>query len=362
MFELSRHIEILLLSNDCVIVPNFGGFLTHYIGARYEEKENLFIPPLRTIGFNPQLKLNDHLLVQDYIETYDISYPEALQRIEEDVEEIRQHLSNEGSFELQGLGVLQFNEEGNYEFIPCEAGILTPELYGFDSFQFAPLAATSQQTATTIFMIDSNTDQEEEQPTAPVATQDHDNHDSDHDNAIIVKMSWIRNAVATAVAVLLFFVFTTPVDNSTEATKIQQSSILSVSLADDTATDKELLSDTIPADISSQQTPLATETTPATEKPDSLKAEKETAVEQVTEPAYTICLASQTTRFHAENFVKRMNEKGVTGLRIINMNNSEKVRVVCGSFPSEEEARKSMQHYGDTYREFWDGWILHVND
>ncbi len=358
MFELSRHIEILLLSNDCVIVPNFGGFLTHYIGARYEEKENLFIPPLRTIGFNPQLKLNDHLLVQDYIETYDISYPEALQRIEEDVEEIRQHLFNEGSFELQGLGVLQFNEEGNYKFIPCEAGILTPELYGFDSFQFAPLAKSSQQTAATVFMGDSNTHQEEdkEHPAEPVATREHDHHDSDHDNAIIVKMSWIRNAVATAVAVLLFFVFTTPVDNSTEATEIQQSSILSVSLADNTPTDEELMSDTIPADTISQQMTLATEA------PDSLEAEKETVVEQVTEPDYTICLASQTTRFHAENFVKRMNEKGVTDLRIINMNNSEKVRVVCGSFPSEEEARKRMQQYGDTHREFRDGWILHVND
>ena len=30
MNELSRHIEILLLSNDCVIVPCFGGCVAHH--------------------------------------------------------------------------------------------------------------------------------------------------------------------------------------------------------------------------------------------------------------------------------------------------------------------------------------------
>ena len=27
MIELARHIEILLLENDCVIIPDFGGFI-----------------------------------------------------------------------------------------------------------------------------------------------------------------------------------------------------------------------------------------------------------------------------------------------------------------------------------------------
>ena len=67
VIELERHIEILLLSNDCVIVPNLGGFVAHNIEARYQEQEQLFLPPLRTLGFNPQLTINDSLLVQSYI-------------------------------------------------------------------------------------------------------------------------------------------------------------------------------------------------------------------------------------------------------------------------------------------------------
>ena len=70
MIELSRHIEILLLENDCVVVPELGGFIAHYQPARYVEDEGIFLPPMRTIGFNPQLTMNDGLLAQSYMETY----------------------------------------------------------------------------------------------------------------------------------------------------------------------------------------------------------------------------------------------------------------------------------------------------
>ena len=101
VIELGRHIEILLLSNDCVIVPDLGGFMAHHIEAHYDDEERVFLPPQRTLGFNPQLKLNDSLLAQSYIEAYDISYPEALRRIEEEVSELKQSLSNEGYYELR---------------------------------------------------------------------------------------------------------------------------------------------------------------------------------------------------------------------------------------------------------------------
>ena len=70
MIELSQHIEVLLLENDCVIVPGLGGFVAHYTPA-IQVEENVFLPPTRTIGFNPQLKLNDGLLVQSYMAVYD---------------------------------------------------------------------------------------------------------------------------------------------------------------------------------------------------------------------------------------------------------------------------------------------------
>ena len=113
MIELDRHIEILLLSNDCVIVPCLGGFVASHVSARYDDNDNMFIPPLRTLGFNAKLNVNDSLLVQSYAETYDISYPEAYTRIENEVNELKQHLANNGSFMLNGIGTLYMNKEGN---------------------------------------------------------------------------------------------------------------------------------------------------------------------------------------------------------------------------------------------------------
>ena len=102
--NLERHIEILLLDNDCVIVPEFGGFVAHRLSARYEEAEGLFLPPLRTLGFNPQLRLNDSLLAQSYADTYDISLPEALRRIAAEVEELKGTSARTGDYEFTNLG------------------------------------------------------------------------------------------------------------------------------------------------------------------------------------------------------------------------------------------------------------------
>ena len=230
MIELNRHIEILLLSSDCVIIPGFGGFMAHYVNARYDSDDNMFLPPLRTIGFNPHLQLNDHLLVQSYIETYDISYPEALQRIEEQVAELKQHLENEGEYELTDLGVLRYNEDSNYEFIPCEAGILTPSLYGLGSFEMKPLSELPEETKKITPQI---------QPihkTVPIntATEKTDEIETDavEEKGIVIRLSWLRNTAVAAIALLLFLFSSTPVTNSVLDTEVQQSSIMPTLMTD----------------------------------------------------------------------------------------------------------------------------------
>ncbi|MBQ2494602.1 MAG: SPOR domain-containing protein, partial [Prevotella sp.] len=197
MNELVKHIEILLLSKDCVIVPNFGGFVAHHIDAHYEEGDCLFYPPLRTIGFNPQLKLNDSLLVQSYVDAYELSYPDALNRIENEVNEIRQKLENEGFFEMEGLGSFTMNNDGIPEFEPCLAGILTPSLYGLSSYEISCL----QQN-----MVDVET---ENVTTLAMEKPIEEPH------AMVVNMNWIRNAaIACAVVFAFFMIPQLKVDNN----------------------------------------------------------------------------------------------------------------------------------------------------
>jgi cell division septation protein DedD len=345
-----------------VIVPNFGGFLTHYVCARYDDSDNQLLPPSRTIGFNPQLKLNDHLLVQSYVEAYDISYPEALRRIESEVEEMRQHLDNEGSFELTDLGVLSTNAEGNYEFHPCEAGILTPTLYGLGSFEMLPIQATRNIAAKEEVEV---SDDEQVARTIPLETVEDDSN-----SAIVIRMSWMRNMIATAVAVLLLFLFVPQRDNSNILKNRQESSFLSVP----TLTQEQ---------PTKQQEPLTTTTVAlTTEQPAEIQVPTAEPVQTVApaitapikKPAvetkakrkssyYTIVLASQTLQHHAERFIAELKQNGVENISIAPMPDMKnKVRVVYGSFSTSDEAQTELKRLRATTQVFNEAWIFHAKE
>ena len=135
MIELAQHIEALLLENDCVIVPGFGGFVTHYASAMRIKEDNLFLPPTRTIGFNSQLKLNDGVLVQSYMSVHDTSFSDATRMVEKEVASLIQLLHEDGKADLENIGEIHYNIHGNYEFVSYDHKITTPFLYGLDSFE-----------------------------------------------------------------------------------------------------------------------------------------------------------------------------------------------------------------------------------
>ena len=282
MIELERHIEILLLDNDCVIVPDLGGFMSHYIEARYDDRENLYLPPLRTLGFNPKLTMNDSLLAQSYVEAYDISFPEAISRIEKEVSELHQQLENEGYYELYDIGTLRLNGEGNYEFEPCEAGILTPSLYGLNTLEIdkivpvAPIAESLRQPA-----------QEQKEPA---------------ERAIHIKMSTLRKTAAIAAAIALFVMLAIPVGNSTRQ------------FLDTCKIDKSWFYRIMPKEITSNK-PVTVNTKAATPKPAAPvkdEAKQPVVEEKVQEPAtyWTIVLASQVSKKNAELFTASLQKRG----------------------------------------------------
>ena len=153
MIELTRHIEILLLENDCVIVPELGGFITHHQPAHYEEDEGVYLPPSRTVAFNPQLTMNDGLLVQSFMQAYHLDYTDALRMMNEEVDQLKKMLYQEGIVDMEGIGKLHCNIYGTYEFQPNANGILAPSLYALDTFPITMLPTVSaiiQETEDTV--------------------------------------------------------------------------------------------------------------------------------------------------------------------------------------------------------------------
>lgn len=141
MIELAQHIEALLLENDCVIVPGLGGFVAHYASATRVKEENIFLPPTRIIGFNPQLKMNDGLLVQSYMSVYGTNFSDATKMVERKVDELIATLHEDGKVDLPNVGEVRYTIHNTFDFAPYDNKITTPYLYGLDAFEMQELSA-----------------------------------------------------------------------------------------------------------------------------------------------------------------------------------------------------------------------------
>lgn len=387
MIEIERHIEFLLLSNDCVIIPNFGGFMAHYVDACYDGRDNTFLPPKRTIGFNPQLQLNDSLLALSYVEAYDISYPEALRRIESEVAEIRQTLENKGSYEFNGIGSIILNEDGNYEFEPCEAGILTPGLYGLGGVTLLPLAEmqteaessqalqTTAQKAASMNVTnkspkDKQADALPQNVNSPLTVGATTDETSGEETAefISIKKSWLRNIAAACIALIAFFTLSTPLGSPTlQKSQIDTGMLTRLMPKEAINAPHELMLNNQEAEALPSETSNTSEMNLASGKAHAAaRAEQET--KQETEEAeykapattyYCIVLASRVTKRNAACYAEQLQAKGFKGTRVLISDSN--VKVIYGNYATETQAYSQLNRLRDN-EVFEEGWVTKVKE
>lgn len=145
MLELARHIEILLLDTDCVILPDFGGFVAYNTSAKWDNEESIFLPPARIIGFNPYLKMNDGLLVQSYMKVYDTDFADASKILDKQISDLIRKLHEDGKVELENIGELQYSTSESYSFIPYDNKVASPFLFGLDAFEIQELSSLAEK-------------------------------------------------------------------------------------------------------------------------------------------------------------------------------------------------------------------------
>jgi len=377
MTEIGRHIVLLLLTNDCVIVPDFGGFIVHHIDAAYDEGQGLYYPPRQSLGFNPQLKLNDSLLAYSYAEAYDMSFPEASERLAGDVERLVAEINDKGRYEIDDIGTIRLNSEGAYEFEPFESGVLTPSLYGLSSFGIEPVAAAkpagiqAEKAATDI---------------EKTASQSHielyANNLDDKDEAerpsdsefILIPKRWVRYAAVACVALMLLLIVPLPTSTIMQTLRAGQmdSSLLyrMFPKMSTSAPVAELKSEPAKPHTPQNQKPKVqnpkpahtaaapkTEPTVANQPAGTAAKAAEMAADKASQQAgrFTIVLASKVSRANAERFVSQIAAKGYAEGRVAKM--SQGYRVVYGSYKNWQEANAS-KHKLDS-NELFDGcWIM----
>ena len=117
IMTVAKYINDLLYRYDCVIVPNFGGFISNRIGAKVNRVSHHFYPPTKQIAFNVHLKQNDGLLVNYIASVENISFEKAIAKISTSVSAWQETLKKE-SLVFENIGTINLDEKKQYIFEP----------------------------------------------------------------------------------------------------------------------------------------------------------------------------------------------------------------------------------------------------
>jgi nucleoid DNA-binding protein len=115
---IERHIKSLLYDYDCVVIPGFGGFITHYVPAEIHPIRHTFLPASKSVAFNEKLKVNDGLLQKAIIQADNVSPEEADRKITEFVFELKKHIKEKNRYTFDEIGTLFINHEYRLQFEP----------------------------------------------------------------------------------------------------------------------------------------------------------------------------------------------------------------------------------------------------
>lgn len=138
--KLDQHISDLLYRYDCVIVPDFGGFLANYQPAKINSRTHTFSPPGKKVSFNRNLNSNDGLLASHIVQEYGVSYENALQSIANCVNDYQRELNSGKRVLIENVGVLYLDTSKNILFEPISTVNFLSDAFGLEKFHATPIA------------------------------------------------------------------------------------------------------------------------------------------------------------------------------------------------------------------------------
>ena len=137
--EITKHISQLLHQHECVILPDFGGFVTNYQEARIDSVNHAFYPPRKDVMFNRQLTQNDGLLINYLAQVEGIEYVKSKKMVVGFVKDSLNKLKTGNSLLFEGIGRFYYDEHKLLQFEPDTSANFLLESYGLSSFHYPAL-------------------------------------------------------------------------------------------------------------------------------------------------------------------------------------------------------------------------------
>ncbi len=118
MVRPDQYICELLFTNDCVIIPGLGGFVSNTRSTFLNPSQHTFTPPSKKVAFNSSLRTNDGLLAHYISQEENITYHEANEVISDYVDNVFRKLALGEQISIDEVGTLSMDMEKHLQFEP----------------------------------------------------------------------------------------------------------------------------------------------------------------------------------------------------------------------------------------------------
>ncbi len=320
-----------------------GAFLAHSVSAYYNDEERLFMPPHRTLGFNPQIKIDDALLVSEYMRSDKLSFEDAEREMNKDLSILQKKISEDGIVHFGELGSFTMNIKGEISFKQNINGIDDPANFGFEPLSISLLRHCEE----TIL--------------------------------IPIKRREIGKYIAIAVAVIFMFMFVTPVSDNARQKGLQASlngfasseqismmQQLSTKAPEQIADNTDInicpveytvtesnnclqatkIENSVTAEATKNSVSNSIETTVAPATADNSSTE-------VSNPMHYIIVASSPNESNAQLAVSELSTKLEADYTVVKC--GKRHRIAVNKFQTLQDAQNALAQYQQT---FPDAWIL----
>lgn len=222
MVEVTNTVGNLLMHHNCVVIPNFGGFVATIKPSQINRSKGIIFPPVKSVSFNRNLQSNDGLLIAELAKNSKITYDTALQQIDASVNEIKAKLHKGERIDFQNVGSLYLNKEGSITFEQDRFSNLLLEAYGLESVNFIP---QNEEVSVDVKNQENVSDEapiisiEETKPTEKVRLPHEIKLNSQEKNRSIVK-SVFKYAAVAALVPIAFYSFWIPMKTDVLQSKV----------------------------------------------------------------------------------------------------------------------------------------------
>ncbi len=359
------HIEFLLHHHNCVIIPDFGGFVVNAVHSR-EGEEGGILPPACELVFNRDLTYNDGLMAQSYMKTYQLTFDSATLEIQNGVRDLKHRLYDHREVELGPLGLFTMYEDKRIVYTPTT--FYRPAFFGLSKVALKPLAvAVSEEAAPATNVVPLYSEIRPEERTKRV------------------RIASISAAAVAVIAVMLLFF---PVGDSTvdrhsarmlsetewfwsKPTAVQRSvaeldgsrletTAEEVAPSGGTTSSIEVVPATdivaVAESVSSADTDLSADIAPEQIAPTITMAGEGSSLVSEATPKYYIILGVFSRTQTAQKMTDELTENGFTNIGW--MERAGRIDVYVASFTDVVAARVYLKEVHTQYPNYADAWIL----